>query len=295
MLTFQQLYETAQEASGDTSSTTLIFLKRWLNQGVRIAQNALGRYWTRKSQTASLVASQRYYQMPEDAARVSDVIVTVSGKPYVLEEIASEHQWQHLINDTSTGAYPKSYFVRGRDEIGLYPTPSSNSTDAIEFVYEPLDKDMTADDYNTGTVTVTNGSAAVTGAGTTFTQQMIGRSLQITSGDDGYWYKISNFTSGTSITLENLYEGIGGAGKAYKIGEIPNLPGELHDSLIDYVMFRYSLRNKSNDAAEYKALWEAALDTAKERYAKKSSSGVALRRRYPGYDFIESNRDSIAT
>lgn len=66
---------------------------------------------------------------------------------------------------------------------------------------------VTVKDYTTGTVSINSGASTVTGAGTTFTTAMgAGQySIQFTSGND--WYRIASFSSSTSITLEQPYQG----------------------------------------------------------------------------------------
>jgi hypothetical protein len=69
--------------------------------------------------------------------------------------------------------------------------------------------------YETGTVTVTNNSKTVTGSGTTFTSAMVGRKIRI-AGENAY-YRISSYSSATSITLENVYQGDTASAQTYSI------------------------------------------------------------------------------
>ena len=69
--------------------------------------------------------------------------------------------------------------------------------------------------YETGTVTVTNGSKTVTGSGTTFTAAMVSRKFKVSS--DNAYYRISAFVSTTEITLETPYEGTTASAKTYTI------------------------------------------------------------------------------
>ena len=69
--------------------------------------------------------------------------------------------------------------------------------------------------YGTGTVTVTNNSTAVVGAGTTFTSAMVGRQLIV--GGSGPFYTISAFTDATNITIERAFGGADAAGASYSI------------------------------------------------------------------------------
>lgn len=69
--------------------------------------------------------------------------------------------------------------------------------------------------YRTGTVSVTNGSAVVTGSGTAWIQPVrIGDAFQ---GPDGRVYEITQVTSNTSLTISPAYLGSTGAGQAYAI------------------------------------------------------------------------------
>lgn len=56
-------------------------------------------------------------------------------------------------------------------------------------------------DYTTGTVTVANTTGVVTGSGTTFTSDMVGKPFKA----DGHtvWYRVKTFTSTTEITIED--------------------------------------------------------------------------------------------
>lgn len=68
--------------------------------------------------------------------------------------------------------------------------------------------------YNTGTVTVTNGSATVTGSGTTFTVGMVGRYFKCLGAGT---IKIAAYVSATEITLDYAYDGATKAGASYMI------------------------------------------------------------------------------
>lgn len=69
--------------------------------------------------------------------------------------------------------------------------------------------------YTTGTVTATNGSATVTGAGTAWSTRGITAYQLIVI--DGTVYQICSVNSDTSITLASNFTGATGAGKAYTI------------------------------------------------------------------------------
>lgn len=70
-------------------------------------------------------------------------------------------------------------------------------------------------DYTTGTISLTNGSAAVVGSGTTFTADMVGKMIRV--GTENTFYKVSAFTDATHITLASNYTGSTVSGLAYTI------------------------------------------------------------------------------
>lgn len=59
--------------------------------------------------------------------------------------------------------------------------------------------------YETGTVSLTNGSAIVTGSGTTFTEAMEGKKFKSANWDE--IYTIDSVESSTSLTLDNEFNG----------------------------------------------------------------------------------------
>lgn len=274
MLTFQDIYEEVQAQVQDTSANSLIVIKRGINQGAKKFSNILGRDWRMTRRTFSLVADQQYYQLPEDCIRVKSLVVEIGNVKYPLVEIADEDVWNELNMRTQSSSVPEYYYIEGNDQIGIFPVPSGAVSDAATLKFERAVRDMAEDDYEDGTITVTAGSVAVVGVGTTFTASMVGRTLFVTDGSpDGIGYKIAAFTDATHISLENKYGGDGGSGKTYKIAEVPDIPEEYHESLIDYGCFRYYLRRKNRGLAkDFATLFGQALQSCQSNYSSKTTS-----------------------
>lgn len=296
MQTFTELVNIVTEQTGDDSATTVRNVKRNINIANGKMLAAMGRHFTRASKKTNIVANQQYYQLPEDCIRVTSVWIEENNNKHDLTEIASEDEWNRISSNlVSTATYPDTYFVRGNDEVGIYPSPGSAITNGLVISYEANQTAMAVDDYTTGTVTATNGSATITGAGTTFSQSMVGRYLKVNN--DGQWYKISAYVSSTAITLENYYDGIAtGAGLAFTIGQAPNLPPQFHDSLADFALMRHYQRLKDKAIyRDFKALWDEAILTARQQYGVKTSSAVVNarpRRSYP--DLFTRRPDAVS-
>lgn len=275
MLTFNQIYSEVQSQTEDSDTiSTLPMIKRAINQAMHKFGAILNRDWRNVERRFSTVASQQYYQLPEDCIRPKSLTVTVGSVTYPVTEIVDEEFWQDLNRTVSTSTVPEHYFVKGSDQIGIWPTPSAISTATLTF--EANMRDMTADDYTTGTIAITAGSVAVVGTTTVFTASMVGRTLFVdpTGGTgDGSGYKVSAFTDTTHITLENNYAGATASGQSYLIGQIPDIPDEFHEALVDYAAYRYYRRRRDlQTAKDLKAAFDEAVLLCQENYSSKSSS-----------------------
>lgn len=279
-LTFTDLQSTCKEISGLTDSVSVARFKRDINIGAMKFLAGLGREYNRKSRFANLVANQQFYQLPEDGHKLKEVVVSTGGWTPPMEQIPDEHEWRKL-NMMKVVGQPTHYWVKGYDEIGFFPIPGYSLTNGIELVFSPRHVEMTIDDYTTGTVTVTNGSQVITGAGTTFTANMVGQWMQTTDGTDENWYRISEFTSSTALKLENFYLSASGSGKTFKIGQVPDMPEEYIESCADYAMYKHFTRRGSQksrysigQAGEFKALFDEALIAARDQYSQMTDNQV---------------------
>lgn len=265
--TFQDLYTELQTETGDTSASKLISFKSWLNRGLALFQGRLGIQYNEELRTTDVAASQDLFQKPEDAIRIKNIRFNDGVRKYPLQLIIDDDKWQWLKTTTTTGT-PQAWHPLGEDLYEIYPTPTGAFTGGLVLRVKVRSKPMSAADYVTGTATVNLNSQGVLGIGTTFTADMVGRKFRFQDGvGNGVWYKISGFTDATHITLENFYSGANVAGGAFTIGDIPYLPTELHTTLYDYAMWRYSLGKRNGSASsEYKQIWETDLQEFAKEY-----------------------------
>jgi hypothetical protein len=272
MLTFTDQCSLYQQITQDYTAAGLIIAKRDINEGGAMFLNRLGRKFNKEYLTANLVLNQQYYQMSSSTLRISEIRVLNGTNYYTPDLVASEEEWNDLNAVTITGSIPSHYYIRGFNEIGLYPIPSASVTSGLLVSHEPQHVDLTQDDYTTGTVTVTNGSVTLTHSATGFTPQMAGRWLQITDGTDGRWYRIASYTSSSVLSLENYYEGISGSGRTFRIGEIMKIPNAYQDAPVYYACERfYMTQNDQRTAPVFAQRFEAKVKSAKETYGRSTS------------------------
>ncbi len=276
MLTFTQLKNRAQDIIGVQSSAAqdVTNITQDLNQGLRLFKNAARRYWTRKEVSANLVSTQQYYTFPEDIVRGTEVRVNSSGLNFPVNQVDSEAMWNRInIIPAMTINLPMYYFIRGRNEIGLWPIPSANVTAGLVVSYEPRLADMSVDDV-TGNCGVTLASQAVTSSGL-FKANMVGMSFSVTNGDDGNWYPIVSYTNASNVTLENYYQGPTNGSASFVIGSVPDIPEDYQLGLVYYAAYNFFLKRKDSETASlYKGLFEDLLMQYKEVYAAKTTGQV---------------------
>lgn len=288
MLSFGDTQTICQDLSSDTTASSLVQFKLYLNIGYKFCLAQLGRPVIERTQTSLTVASQQYYQLPIDYLFLKSVTILVGGIAYPILEEPSQDNW-NILNATTnqTSDIPTRYFLRpsfgvAGAEIGFWPIPSSpNNT--ITVIYEATDKNLTQDAYNTGTVTASNNSVTVTGAGgASFTANMINRYFRITdSSGDGMTYRIIGVPAVTTLTLENYYQGVTTAGAAYEVVEMFNLPEELQILPCYFALAHYyDIKNNQAEEQKYWQLFYDQLKLGMRRWGTKSRSSLVGGQKY---------------
>lgn len=220
---------------GSTDSAILADFTANLGNRYQMILSRMKDYVTQKDITQETVAAQQYYNYPEGLVNIEGTVVQIGGVHYPMTVVNSQWQWNWLnALQVQPTAIPQFIFPRQSD-YGIYPIPQTSDY-PITFSYHYRDRNLNIDDYTTGTVTVTNGSTLVTGAGATFTAAMAGRWLEVTdpaNTGQGYFYYITAVPTSATLTLQNTYEGASAGSLAYRIGQTPNIPEEGHITLVD--------------------------------------------------------------
>lgn len=278
MISFTQLYTRAADLCGinptvDTQDLTNI--KMDINQGLKLIKNSARRYWTRKQASAQLIQNQQYYQLPPDAVRVTQVYVNANGLNYPVKQINSEYLWNKInVIPAITINVPTYFFIRGRDEIGLWPIPSYTASNALNISYEPQ-LEMSQDDVTTGTCTVLNGSTTVVFSDNIIEASMPGEWFQIQDRYNESWYQISIFDSTNQFELANYYAGTSSANLNFMISDVPDIPPDYHLGLVYYAAYNFFLKRKDSETAQlHWDNFQELLKQYQENYASKTTGVV---------------------
>lgn len=239
MITFYQHIEEIKKAYKITDAEQIASLKRWYNHACSQVKKKLMRRTNAETIYANLVANQQTYQLPEYAGRVYNVKYNKSGNEHPLTEVASHDIWQAMNSSGSQYGVPTHYHMSSEDELELWPIPSEAETTGLEVSVAFKHARLTADDVSTGTATCSNGSQTITLSSSIVTTAMVGRYFTVNDGHEE-WYKISEYVSSTSFKVENYFEGTGGSGLNYIIGEIVDIPEEYIHLPEVYVRGKYT-------------------------------------------------------
>ncbi|GAC1413750.1 MAG: hypothetical protein NVSMB66_6160 [Candidatus Doudnabacteria bacterium] len=283
--------------SKDPSASNQVTGVFWANECLRKIFKLRNWNFTRKKTTISTVASQQFYVLPGDIERLKEIKLVIGGTTYTPEEVSAPEIWQGLNITTYNGDVTQKWFFDAEDtkQLGLYPIPSSSgNTITVYYQYRIFDLGDTFNaDYTTGTITGTNGTNTITGAGTAWTPGMVGQFIQ--PNNTGFWYEITGQTATTLTLRYNLTKTVT-AGTAYTISECIPLPDGFEDLPLYYALYNYGA-SKENDKLYkmYKAEYEEGLKsliarderTARGELLKKDplavlqKSGVLDPNKYP--------------
>jgi len=275
MITFYQHIEEIKKAYKITDAEQILSLKRWYNQACSKIKKKLMRRVNAETIYADLVADQQSYQLPEYAGRVYNVRYNQTGSEQRLIEISSHDVWLDMNSNSGQRGTPTHYHLISEDEIELWPTPSEAVDNGLEVNVAFKHGRLVADDVTTGTATASNGSQTVTLSSSIVTPKMVGRYFTVNDGQEE-WYRISAYVSSTSFTLENYFEGTGGAGLNYIIGEMVDIPEEYIDLPELYTIAKYIQVYRKNRVISQDMIreFDDQIKQIKQDYANPGKSRV---------------------
>lgn len=284
MLTFTQRKQQAAKLCGiNEQEPEMSIIISNLNSADKLFENAARRGWTRREKVANLTANKQYYQIASDMHRVSTVRCRISTDSDIinpLTEVQSDYDWNKLNSFPFKTTYPTHFFIRGNDEIGLYPCPSEDVVDGLIVSYEPRVRDMGIDDFTFTADVLENGvnieNPDAVGLPGGFKPYMT-ENFWIKSNDfeDGNWYKVQKVIDASHMQIDNNYLGPSGNGVSFTMGQVPPYPEEYHEAAIYYAVFKFfAMRKDTDSSAMYRTLFEDALEQYKETYGSKTTGGV---------------------
>jgi hypothetical protein len=281
VITFTQLYTETYKGCGIPSTDTLSInlIKRNINNAVKLMKAEAAQYYTRKERTADLKAGQQYYTFAPDMIRTRNVRVNNGSLIFPIRTIESENDWNALnIIPSFAVFYPQRWFIRGPNEIAVWPTPAVDIPGALIVAYDARLEDMYLDDTVGASITVTKDSQTITSSTNSFTPNMVGMRFTFTDGSDGNWYLIIGYTSSSVMTIENFYQNDTQTSTATIIGSTPDIPEAYQPGIQDYAFYRYykTQRGAAEKANDFKNDFLMAQNGYAGTFGDKESSQIIL-------------------
>lgn len=258
----------------NSAAANLTLADQLINDSLRYLTGKF--YFNERSYTTTTVAQQQFYNLPPQVKNLINVTVNIGSVLWTPQVSPSREHWDALNTITFYQDFP-SYFFVFDGQCGIFPIPAS-SDNIITMNYKIRTKDLSQADYTTGTVSVTNNSATITGSTTTFIPDMVGRWIRVTEPTgDGQWYEIGAYVSATQLTLLNPYTGLTASGASYTIGEMPILAEDYQDLALYRALWIYfnSIVPNPNQAKLYKNLYDEGYEMLNSEYGQKTTN-VAL-------------------
>jgi hypothetical protein len=281
MITFTQLYTEACDGAGINLSDTnnVNYIKRNINNGLKLLKSDARRYFTRKEIVADLKEGQQYYMFPADCIRASELKINNGSLIFPITSIESEKMWNAAnVIPNFVVFYPQKYFIRGSNEVGVWPIPSEDLPGAAILAYDARMADMYLDDTYGLELTVTQNQQTVTCATHSFKPTMVGMKLTLFDGTDGNWYNILAYVNDQTLLLDNYYQGLTTTSSTTIIGNVPDIPEEYHLALEFYALYVFHKlkRGNVNKANDFKGDWIELHDAYVGAYASKVTSQVII-------------------
>lgn len=281
---------TAQFSDGSMKSVTFVNNSAAISWTGGLANNVFN------SIQVSVIASGsnpsiggiQFYPFPPNYSKLKDITITVGSLKWTLTEVRTREEWDNLNVFPYYASIPSKFFIYpGGDkggQIGIWPIPSTTGN-VITYNYKFRVPDLSILDYATGTLTVNQGSMAVTGIGTawavTTNQQLESRWIQIPQpAGDALWYQIQSINSTTSLTLYQPYQGINVVSAAYTIGQMPLIAEDFQDMLLHKNLQYYftDIKKEPNTAEEHRKIYDTKLELLEE-YSGSNTVNVNLSRK----------------
>lgn len=273
----------------DASAANAVVGKQRMDQHYTFLLSQANNHITERKKYGNLKDGQRAYLMPMDYIPngLKMVRVYVGGKWTELYPMLPTTHWGELTSVVVSTSIPTQFNLKneqGRMYLELDGVPTANAVANLEITYLGYQDPLTfPDNYATGTVSVENDSAILTGSGTTFTSAMIGRFIRINNGKD--FYELVAFGSTTVMSMLHNYQEDDLSGASFVIAEVPRLPHEFHYTIMYGAVADYYLPKNSAKSKEFQDKYERDVRLMQARYQNKTQGsvtpGIPVRRNWP--------------
>lgn len=279
MQTLTQLLTEYLDVTKDNTTANRIRGTRRMNERQRVLVAKKPYWWREKEVVLQTVASQQQYPITVTSEKIMGVRHNNgSGRDTILEEIPSPSRFDEINRESTTVTSDYPIYWHERDgNIYLYPTPSSTGDD-ITILYKRRLRNMSLEDYTTGTIAVIMDDQTVVGSGTSWVSAGVKPGSYIFI--DDIPYEVGSVTDATHLELVKPYEGSIASGLSYKVGDVPAIPEPFHDLLWMDACLHYDFKKESSRVREIKVLRDELEFELQKFGQSRSTRNVISKRKY---------------
>lgn len=240
------------------------------------------------SGTAYLIYRDRY-ALPLDFRRHERIFEAGTNREICIVDPGSAAA--HTLRSGGTSSPAVACIVEDENFQGglaLQVSPAVNAATSLEFLYERKMRPLLTEKYDTGTVSITEDSATITGSGTAWTERMIGTLIRISPNTDpptpvagsivstepnvaAYTRMVLGVTSATTILVDETL-GETASGRAYTLSDPIDVTDLMIDAFLRMAELEYAKLSGREDVGERNAYFIGALEIA--RNAMRSSAAI---------------------
>lgn len=252
------------------------YIKEVINHYYREIAAEVGNNLVERTKYASSVENYRAIYLPPDHIEIKNVRFKQGTNWFLLEQVYTPEQWYSLTSYPSYSDIPSKFMVfwdEGRIRIEFDPIPNLNGSNNIEILYSgQFDPLVFPAVYDTGTISLTEEDATVTGSGTTFASSMVNRFIKA---DDGkHYYEIDSITNGTELELITKFQEPDISASAYEIVELMRIPPEYHMIPAYGAAMEYWMPLDQGNFQKYERMYQMGKQRIENHSQSRSSSSV---------------------
>lgn len=240
-----------------------------------------------------LLTTTRRYTLPPDCLEIRRIRCITSGYEDVqfLHLDLSTPDFKRIEEDPEVNSGTIVWDILGENTLYIANYPPA--TIDIEIAYIPRTAPLQI--YTTGTVSLTQGSASVTGGTTSWVINEVRSPLELIVSADGTapkivsatstgtwvdpaetYYPVSTIDSDGGLTLAGTWLKANAATKGYILATVPSLPAEHHQTIADYISYRALKKSRNPEQDSFKKAFDDAIKEMKGDIQERQSHNPHL-------------------
>lgn len=231
------------------------------------------------------------YALPPDLVELRSITTITTGQEGILFRYldSSTDYFKELLTATNAPTSPIYFDVVGERTLLLANTPDTTIDVEIQYIARSAPMQI----YTTGTVSISQNSAAVTGTGTRWIIDELQHNLELIVSADAtapkvvsqtaggtfvdpsrFYYRVDSITADGNLTISAPWLPAAATGRGYMLATVPVIAQEHHHTISKWVAYSALAKVGSSRADKFAASFTADLAEIKSDIAGRQSHDV---------------------